>query len=213
MAEPAPTPTGSTITRVFDAPRERVWQEWTEPERFADWFGGAEAEIPIATVSMDVRRAALEGDDVLRPRPRESQWDGEYREVLAPERLVFTISDRPDGDSYELIVVVLTDLGDGRTEMLHPAARRHAPGAVRARRAGLGRVLRPDGRAAGRRLDRPGGDAGTGRCRVRRGRSNAGEAPPSRHRRRSVRRGLRVSSVAGPPAAAAAPPTACGSTS
>jgi uncharacterized protein YndB with AHSA1/START domain len=34
---------GITITRVFDAPRERVWQEWTEPERFADWFGGPEA--------------------------------------------------------------------------------------------------------------------------------------------------------------------------
>jgi uncharacterized protein YndB with AHSA1/START domain len=31
---------GIRITRVFDAPRERVWQEWTEPERFADWFGG-----------------------------------------------------------------------------------------------------------------------------------------------------------------------------
>ena len=31
---------GFTITRVFDAPRERVWKEWTEPERFADWFGG-----------------------------------------------------------------------------------------------------------------------------------------------------------------------------
>jgi uncharacterized protein YndB with AHSA1/START domain len=29
---------GIEITRVFDAPRERVWKEWTEPERFADWF-------------------------------------------------------------------------------------------------------------------------------------------------------------------------------
>jgi hypothetical protein len=31
---------GFTVTRVFDAPRERVWREWTEPESFADWFGG-----------------------------------------------------------------------------------------------------------------------------------------------------------------------------
>ncbi len=42
MAEP-PAPDGATekgitITRVFDAPRERVWKEWTEPEGFADWF-------------------------------------------------------------------------------------------------------------------------------------------------------------------------------
>ena len=33
-----------------------------------------------------------------------------------PERLVFTVSDRSDG-RYELVSVVLTDLGDGRTEM------------------------------------------------------------------------------------------------
>jgi len=33
---------GITITRVFDAARERVWHEWTEPEAFADWFGAAD---------------------------------------------------------------------------------------------------------------------------------------------------------------------------
>jgi uncharacterized protein YndB with AHSA1/START domain len=44
MAEPptrgGATEEGLTITRVFDAPREHVWKEWTEPERFADWYGG-----------------------------------------------------------------------------------------------------------------------------------------------------------------------------
>jgi uncharacterized protein YndB with AHSA1/START domain len=49
---------------------------------------------------------------------REIQWKGEYREVVAPERLVFTISDQPGENAYELITVVLTDVGDGRTEML-----------------------------------------------------------------------------------------------
>jgi uncharacterized protein YndB with AHSA1/START domain len=97
MAELAPFGTGGfTTTRVFDAPRERVWREWTEPERFADWFGGAQCE-------------------------------GEYREVAAPERLIFTITDQPGDDRYELVTVKLTDLGDDRTEMhfeqrghLHP---------------------------------------------------------------------------------------------
>ena len=56
MAERAPFGTGGfTTTRIFAAPRERVWREWTEPERFADWFGGLECEIPLSTVSMDVR--------------------------------------------------------------------------------------------------------------------------------------------------------------
>ena len=52
------------------------------------------------------------------PERREINWTGVYREVVAPERLVFTISDQPDDERYELIVVALTDLGDGRTEML-----------------------------------------------------------------------------------------------
>ena len=51
------------------------------------------------------------------PGRREIRWTGEYREVAAPERLVFTITDQPGDDGYELITVVLTDLGDGRTEM------------------------------------------------------------------------------------------------
>jgi uncharacterized protein YndB with AHSA1/START domain len=110
---------GITITRVFDAPRERVWQEWTEPERFADWFGGRESEVPLSTVSMDVRPGGLwRATMFAEPGRREIQWKGEYFEVVEPERLVFTVSDQPGEDAYELITVVLTDLGDGRTEML-----------------------------------------------------------------------------------------------
>jgi uncharacterized protein YndB with AHSA1/START domain len=109
---------GITIVRVFDAPRERVWTEWTEPEAFADWFGGAEAEIPLSTVSMDVRpggswRATMYAD----PGRREIRWIGEYLEVVAPERLVLTVTDQPEDDARELITVVFSDLGDGRTEM------------------------------------------------------------------------------------------------
>jgi len=52
-----------------------------------------------------------------QPGRREIRWTGEYREVIAPERLVFTISDQPSGNPFELVSVVLSDLGDGRTEM------------------------------------------------------------------------------------------------
>jgi uncharacterized protein YndB with AHSA1/START domain len=112
MAEPK-----ISITRVFAAPRERVWREWTEPERFADWFGGGDTQVPLASVSMDVRKGgAWRATMLVGPGRREIRWKGEYREVVAPERLVFTLSDRPD-EVYALVTVVLTDLGDGRTEM------------------------------------------------------------------------------------------------
>jgi uncharacterized protein YndB with AHSA1/START domain len=116
---------GFTVTRVFDAPRERVWQEWTEPERFADWFGGPESEVPLSTVSMDVSPGgAWRLTMYAEPGRREIHWWGEFREVVEPERLVFTVSDRPGDapadrhrEAYELITVELADLGDGRTEM------------------------------------------------------------------------------------------------
>jgi uncharacterized protein YndB with AHSA1/START domain len=113
MAEPA----GITITRVFDAPRERVWKEWTEPERFADWFGGSESEVPLSTVSMDVRPGGAWRLTMLYGGT-EIQWEGEYVEVDEPERLAFTVTDEPGNPERDLCTVVLTDLGDDRTEML-----------------------------------------------------------------------------------------------
>jgi len=113
MSEP-----GIDIIRVFDAPRERIWAEWTEPERFADWYGGEQAEVPLSSVSMDVRPGgAWRLTMYAGPDRREMHWKGEYVEVEPPERLVLTISDQPGGERYELVTVVLTDLGDGRTEM------------------------------------------------------------------------------------------------
>jgi len=109
---------GITITRVFDAPRERVWREWTEPEAFADWFGAADGKVPLDTVDMDVRPGgSFRLTMFAGPGRYEIRWHGVYREVVEPERLVFTISDEPGDERYELVVVVLRDLGDGRTEM------------------------------------------------------------------------------------------------
>lgn len=106
------------ITRVFAASRERVWQEWTEPERFADWFGGPTAEVPLDSVAMDVRPGgAWRLTMFAEPERRRIDWHGEYIEVDEPSRLVLSFSDEPESGPYALVTVVLNDLGDGRTEM------------------------------------------------------------------------------------------------
>jgi uncharacterized protein YndB with AHSA1/START domain len=113
-----PEAEGITITRVFDAPRELVFRAWTEPERFARWFGLADSEVPPSTVSMDLRPGgAWRATMFAGPDRREIRWWGVYHEVVPPERLVFTISDQP-GDEAEVVTVVLTELGDGKTEMV-----------------------------------------------------------------------------------------------
>jgi uncharacterized protein YndB with AHSA1/START domain len=112
MAEQA----GFSLTRVFNAPRERVWREWTEPERFADWFGGTQCEVPLDSVEMDVRQdGAWRLTMLIDSRP--VGWHGTYLEVVEPERLVLTFSDEPGDERAELVTVELVDLGDGRTEM------------------------------------------------------------------------------------------------
>ena len=122
MAEPSisgASECGIRITRSFDAPRERVWREWTEPESFADWYGGADCDIPLSSVSMDVRPGGGWRLTMFAPpNRRRIDWRGEYHEVDPPEPLVFTVTDQPGDDAFELVTVVLTDLGDGRTQML-----------------------------------------------------------------------------------------------
>ena len=105
------------ITRVFEAPRERVWREWTEPERFAGWFAGTESEVPLSSVTMDVRVGGA-WRLTMHTRDGEIFWHGEYRELVEPERMVFTLSDEPSREAvYALATVELGELGDGRTEM------------------------------------------------------------------------------------------------
>ena len=106
-----------SITRVFEAPRERIWREWTEPDRFADWFGGAGGEVAPSSVAMDVR---VGGAWRLTMRVREGEvlWHGEYREVVEPERIVFTLSDQPSpGAGHAIVLVELGEVGESRTEM------------------------------------------------------------------------------------------------
>jgi uncharacterized protein YndB with AHSA1/START domain len=127
------------ITRVFDAPRERVWQEWTEPERFADWFGGVTADVPLDTVAMEVKPGgAWRLTMFAEPGRRRIDWHGEYLEVDEPSRLVLSMSDEPDADRYALVTVVLNDLGDGRTQMHFQQSGPLPPEAYEAARQGWG---------------------------------------------------------------------------
>jgi uncharacterized protein YndB with AHSA1/START domain len=97
-----------TITRVFDAPRERVWRAWTEPAEIARWWGKRGWSTPPGSVTLDVRPGGVfRLNSVNDEDGREMPLDTVFHEVVEPERLVF-------GEA----TVTLTDLGDGRTEMI-----------------------------------------------------------------------------------------------
>ena len=105
-----------TITRVFDASRELVWDAWTKPEQLAGWWGKRGWTTPPSTVTMDVRPGgAFRLNSVSDQDGTEMPLEAVYREVVEPERLVFARTDLPAG---ALAVVTFRDLGDGRTEMV-----------------------------------------------------------------------------------------------
>ena len=76
------------IVRVFDAPRALVWQAWTDPTMMAQWFGPRGFTIPLCELEVRVGgslRIVMRGPD-----GNEYPMKGVFREVVAPERLVFS---------------------------------------------------------------------------------------------------------------------------
>ncbi|MFC9479454.1 SRPBCC family protein [Streptomyces griseus] len=105
---------GIDLTRVLDAPQQRVFAAWTSPEDFAAWYGG-EADVPLDRVAMDVRPGGSWSLVIVMPGV-EMPFHGVYREVSEPDGLVFTLKDgsAPEG---ETVTVTFSDLGGGRTEL------------------------------------------------------------------------------------------------
>jgi uncharacterized protein YndB with AHSA1/START domain len=75
------------MTRMFDAPREKVWECFTKPEHVKRWFGGAGYSNPVC--EMDVRPGGLWKHVMRTPDGQDYKMDFVYIEVKKPERLVW----------------------------------------------------------------------------------------------------------------------------
>ena len=78
------------ITRVFDAPRERVWQAWTEAERLKQWW--SPKGFTTHTCKVDLRPGGMFLYGMSAPDGTEVWGRFIYREIVAPEKLVFIVS-------------------------------------------------------------------------------------------------------------------------
>jgi uncharacterized protein YndB with AHSA1/START domain len=103
------------IERIFNAPRERVWRAFTDPSLVAQWWGRGNR---LVIERMEVERGGHwrfveHGPDGVHG------FEGRYREVVPPERVVQTFEwDGMPG--YVCIeTVTLEDLGDGRTKVVN----------------------------------------------------------------------------------------------
>jgi uncharacterized protein YndB with AHSA1/START domain len=111
-------PTGEptiVMTRVYDAPRDLVWQAMTEAKHVRQWWGGPGFSNPVC--EMDVRPGGHWNHVMRFPDGRELHMAFVFLEVKKPERLVWQHTDygkRKDGLPATHTTVTFDDLG-GKT--------------------------------------------------------------------------------------------------
>ncbi len=126
--------TDIVITRIFNAPRERVWAAWTDPELTMKWWGPEGFTSPACKIDLRVGGKFL----FCMRGPAGTEFDkdmwstGEYREIVPMEKIVCTdnfadaegniVSPKDygmPGDWPEEMIVTVTfeDAGEGKTKM------------------------------------------------------------------------------------------------
>jgi uncharacterized protein YndB with AHSA1/START domain len=110
------------ITRIFDAPRHLVFRAWTEPDRAARWWGPQ--GFVTTYCNMDIRPGGTFRVCMRSPEGAEHWKQGIYREIVEPERLVFTYA-REDAEGklsrQTVVTVTFAERGDKTELTLHQA--------------------------------------------------------------------------------------------
>ena len=162
-------PPGSilVIERVFDAPRERVWMAWTDPDLVKRWWGPKGFTAPVCRISLRVGGSYFLC--MRSPQGKDYCNAGFYREIVPLERIVVTASFADEkgnvvsatsygmgpGWAREMLQTVTFEERGGKHEAdpepcRHSGRRRHEQ-----RPGGLEPIVRQARRSARRREMRP----------------------------------------------------------
>lgn len=122
------------IERVFDAPREKVWDAWTNPEIIKKWWGPEGFTCPYVKIDLRVGGIYTYG----MKGPEGSEWDrdmyssGLFKEIIPHEKIVVTdyfsdkegnkIEPSKEGQSTDFpdemnATILFEDLGSNRTKL------------------------------------------------------------------------------------------------
>ncbi len=114
-----PTDEQILITREFDAPKDLVYRAWTSPELVKRWWGAKRGEVTVAQIDLRVGgawRYVLVTDDGV-----EVAFHGEYREIVANERIVSTEvyegAPHPEGQEEGTVNTATFTEANGRTTL------------------------------------------------------------------------------------------------
>jgi uncharacterized protein YndB with AHSA1/START domain len=106
-----------TIKRVFNAPRSLVFKVWTQPKHFSRWLGPK--DFTTTFCQMDVRLGGTYRACIRSPEGTDHWLQGVYREIVEPERLVFTFAwEDENGQPKHQTIVIVTFIEQGSKTLL-----------------------------------------------------------------------------------------------
>jgi len=112
------------LTRLVDAPREKLYRAWTEPELLKRWFAPQPYTTPVA--ELDVRPGGASFVVMRSPDGQEIPCPGVYLEVVPNERIVatdaYTRAWEPSEKPFMTLILTFEDEG-GKTR--YTARARH----------------------------------------------------------------------------------------
>jgi len=105
-----------TITRLFDAPRQLVFDAMTIPEHVRRWWGILDDKHSVTVCEIDLRVGGAWRFVGRGPEGEIPAFYGVYREIAPPERLVYTEIFEPFPDAESIVTQLLTEEG-GKTRL------------------------------------------------------------------------------------------------
>jgi len=111
-----PSDTEITLTRLFDAPRELVWEAMTKPEHVRRWWGCLDERYSVPVCEIDLRVGGTWRFVGRGPEGDFPAFFGEYLEIDRPGRLVYTEIFEPFPDAASVVTQRL-DEEQGKTRL------------------------------------------------------------------------------------------------
>lgn len=118
------------LTRVFNAPRELVFQAWIDPQQLAKWWGPECFTNPIC--ELDARPGGEILIHMTAPDGTVYPMGGMFHEITPPEKIVMTTTafhdDKNNVQLENLNTILFTETSDGKTELkLHVVVQKATP--------------------------------------------------------------------------------------
>ena len=102
---------------MINAPRDRVYDAWTDPAQLKEWFGPE--SVQTRNLVTDARTGGKFHWDLTTSEGEEKTVRGEYRELQPNKKIVFTWQWEDDEDWQTHVSVVTVELShhEGGTEL------------------------------------------------------------------------------------------------